>query len=105
MPVLSSTTSSTSMINVSDLSSDFVKLMDVLAKKYDESQQFIRNSLIGIGEKIQSLEKGEWVDKSYSTKTLNPSSSAAPTSTSQSLYSMSSVRITGVSDTRGGGGE
>ena len=105
MPVLSSTTSSTSMSNVSDLPSDFVKLMDALAKKYDESQQFIQNSLIGIGEKIQSLEKGEWVDKSYSTKTLNPSSSAAPTSTSQSLYSMPSVRITGVSDTRGGGGE
>jgi len=85
------------MSNVSDLPSDFVKLMDALAKKYDESQQFIQNSLIGIGEKIQSLEKGEWVDKSYSTKTLNPSSSAAPTSTSQSLYSMPSNYFAGQS--------
>ena len=53
--------------------------------------------IIGIGEKIQSLEKGEWVDKSYSTRTLNPSSSAAPTSTSQSLYSMPSNYFAGQS--------
>lgn len=39
MSTLSSTTSSTSMSNVGDLPSDFVaKLMDALAKKYDESQ-------------------------------------------------------------------
>ena len=44
--------------------------------------------LIGIGKKIQSLEKGEGVDNSYSTQNLNLSSSATPTSISQSLYSV-----------------
>jgi len=48
------------MSNVSDLPSDFVvELMAALPKKYDESQQFTRNLLISIDEKIQSLEKGE----------------------------------------------
>jgi len=61
MPALSSKTSSTSMMsNVSDLPFDFVvELMAALPKKYDESQQFTRNLLISIDEKIQSLEKGE----------------------------------------------
>ena len=95
MPILSSTTSSTSMSNVSDLPSDFVGKLLALVKKYEESQQFTCNMLIGIGEKIQSLEKGEGVDNSYSTQTLNLSSSATPTSISQSLYSVLSNYFAG----------
>ena len=97
VPILSSTTSSTSMSNVSDLPSDFVGKLLALVKKYEESQQFTCNMLIGIGEKIQSLEKGKGVDNCYSTETLNLDSSASPTSTSQSLYSMPSNYFTGQS--------
>ena len=95
MPVLSSTTSSTSMSNVSDLPSDIVGKLVALVKKYDESQQFTCNLLIGIRERIQSLEKGEGVHNSYSTETLNLGSSASPTSTSQSLYSVPSNYFAG----------
>ena len=95
MPILSSTTSSTSMSNVSDLPSDFVGKLLALVKKYEESQQFTCNMLIGIGEKIQSLEKGEGVDNCYSTATLNLGSSASPTS--QSLYSVPANYLAGQS--------
>ena len=57
MPILSSTTSSTSMSTVSDLPSDFVGKLLALVKKYEESQQFTRNMLIGIGEKNSIFRK------------------------------------------------
>ena len=57
MPILSSTTSSTSMSNVSDLPSNFVGKLFALVKKYEESQQFTRNMLIGIGEKNSIFRK------------------------------------------------
>ena len=69
--------------------------MVAFVKKYDKSQQFTQNLLIGIDEKIQSLEKGKRVDNSYSTKTLNASSLATPISTSQSLYGMPSSYFAG----------
>ena len=78
------------MSNVSHLPSDIVGKLVALVKKYDESQQFTCNLLIGIRERIQSLEKGEGVDNSYSTQTLNLSSWATPTSIPQSLYSVMS---------------
>ena len=43
------------MSNVSDLPSDFVGKLFALVKKYEESQQFTYNMLIGIGEKKFNL--------------------------------------------------
>ena len=60
MPSFPSTTSSTSMSNVSDLPSDFVgKLMATLVKKYDKSQQFTQNLLIGIDEKFYRWKRAK----------------------------------------------
>jgi len=79
-PSPTSSTSTTS--NVSTSPPDFInQFVYALGKKFDESQHLTHNLLIGIDERIQSLDMGERVvDHTYSTETLNVRSSAMPTS-------------------------
>jgi hypothetical protein len=89
MPSFPSTTSSTSTTsNVSLTLSDILgQFVNALGKRLDESQQSTHNLLLGIDERLQSLDKGKRVvDHTYSTQTLNANPSA--TSASAPLYGM-----------------
>ena len=75
---------STSMTgNVSIDPADFInRFLDALGKIIDKST---RNFAIRINNQSQASSKGKGVDHSYSTETLNPSSSAKPASASQHM--------------------
>ena len=78
---------STSMTgNVSIDPADFInRFLDALGKIIDKST---RNFAIRINNQSQASSKGKGVDHSYSTETLNPSSSVAFAFISQPLNSM-----------------
>jgi hypothetical protein len=60
----------------------------IIEDKIAESNKQTTDLLLNLNNQMQVLSKGEGVDHSYSTKTLNPSSSGTPASASQPLYGM-----------------
>ena len=89
MPTLLSPTPSTSTTsNVSASPPNFIgQFVSALGKKFDESQKLTHDLFIGMDDPLQILDNSKKVaDHNYSTKTLNTSSSAVPTSAP--LYGM-----------------
>ena len=77
-------TSTTSNVSI-DPANFINQLLDALGKRIEKST---RDFAIRINNQLQASSKGEGVDHSYSTETLNPSSSAASAFISQPFYSM-----------------
>jgi hypothetical protein len=67
------------------LSNQFASIM---GDKIAESNKITTDLLLNLTDQMQVLTKGKSIDHSYSTETINPSSSAMPASALQPLYCM-----------------
>ena len=85
MPTFPSTATS----EVSTMSPDLVEqFMSIIGDRIVDSCDRTNDLLRNLVDQVRGLGEGEVLDHSYSTETLNPSSSAASAFTSQPLYSM-----------------